>query len=594
MLPSTASREEDNRVIKPTRRGSLAASAHASFVFIVDDDASIRQSLEALIRRAGWEPRTSASVEQFLTVPPVLAPSCLVVEPYLPGLSGLDLQRLLLDRAPLPIIFLAKSADVATTVQAMKAGAFEFLTKPLDEAVLVNVIRCALERSAQELREHSWTHALVERYESLSRREREVMALVVNGRSNKQAGVELYISEATVKAHRGNIMRKMQARSFAELVTLGRSLGAMPQREAPSSSNGSCVYAPRFQQKEATNPMSRDVKGTPYLPKRRALLGGGLAFFVASEMAPLDALADVSGHAVSGPTLETQRWFPGFEPFRIELTEAVITGVKGGRGPPVLLLHGYPETHLEWHRVAPALAQRFTVVAPDLRGYGASSKPPDGDNHEGYSKRSMARDQVALMSHFGFDHFPVVGHDRGARVAHRMALDYPSVVSRLAVLDIVPNYTIFSSVTGATASAYYFWFLMLQAAPLPETLLSNSADFYLRNGLFSGSIPSVIPEEIYAQYLRSYQDPATLHATCEDFRASATIDLEHDKADLATKLRCPLLALWSAHGGAAFYDVLATWGERASDVRGRALPGGHWLPEQLPEELNAELLRFLV
>jgi haloacetate dehalogenase len=296
----------------------------------------------------------------------------------------------------------------------------------------------------------------------------------------------------------------------------------------------------------------------------------------------------------TAPVGSTLHFFPGFDAFRIETEGATINGIKGGRGPPLLLLHGYPQTHAEWHRVAPALAQRFTVIATDLRGYGDSSKPADGRNHEGYSKRSMARDQVAVMQRLGFPHFAVVGHDRGGRVAHRMALDHAESVSRLAVLDIVPTHRLFSSVTKEFASVYYHWFFLIQPAPIPETLIANSADFYLRNSMFRGLIPGAITEDVFTEYLRGYQNPATLHAMCEDYRAAATIDLEHDAADLGVKVRCPLLAIWGGQGAMGpLYDVLATWRERASNVRGTALPGGHWLPEQLPDELTAELIPFL-
>jgi haloacetate dehalogenase len=286
--------------------------------------------------------------------------------------------------------------------------------------------------------------------------------------------------------------------------------------------------------------------------------------------------------------------FPGFTSFRIQTEEVTINGVMGGQGPPLLLLHGYPQTHAEWHRVAPALAQRFTVVATDLRGYGDSSKPPDGSRHEGHCKRSMARDQIAVMRELGFARFAVVGHDRGGRVAHRMALDYPDAVSRVAVLDIVPTLRLYSTVTKEFATVYYHWFFLIQPAPMPETLIAGKEDFYLRHGMFRGLVPSVIPEGVYTEYLRCYQDAATLHAMCEDYRAAATIDLEHDKADLHTKVGCPLLAIWGSKGAMdPLYDVLATWRERASDVRGGPLPGGHWLPEQVPDELTAELLMFL-
>ena len=286
--------------------------------------------------------------------------------------------------------------------------------------------------------------------------------------------------------------------------------------------------------------------------------------------------------------------FPGFKTLRIETPEAVIHGVVGGSGPPLLLLHGYPQTHAMWHRIAPALAMQFTVVATDLRGYGDSSKPADGVNHQGHSKRSMARDQIAVMKTLGFTRFAVVGHDRGGRVAHRMALDHPDAVARMAVLDIVPTRRLYASGTKEFATAYYHWFFLIQPAPLPEILIGSSAEFYLRNGIFRGVIPDIIGEEPYAEYLRCYRDPATLHAMCEDYRAAATVDLEHDESDLGIKVQCPVLAIWGAKGVMdPLFDVLATWRERASDVRGAPLPGGHWLPEQLPGELTAELLRFL-
>ncbi len=284
--------------------------------------------------------------------------------------------------------------------------------------------------------------------------------------------------------------------------------------------------------------------------------------------------------------------FPGFQRFDITTDGATIHGVKGGSGPPLLLLHGFPQTHAEWHRLAPELARKFTVVATDLRGYGDSSKPADGSNHEGYSKRSMARDQVTVMEKLGFARFAVVGHDRGGRVAHRMALDHPGAVTQLAVIDIVPTLKLYTTVTREFATYYYHWFFLIQPSPLPETLITHSADFYLRS-FFRGMIPQSISEQLYAEYLRCFRQPGAIHAMCEDYRASASIDLEHDGADLDTRIRCPLLVLWGAKGAMEpLYDVLATWRERASDVRGKSLAGGHWLPEQLPEEVKAELLAF--
>ncbi len=289
-------------------------------------------------------------------------------------------------------------------------------------------------------------------------------------------------------------------------------------------------------------------------------------------------------------TTKAADFFPGFEIRDIKTSEATIHCVIGGRGPAVLLLHGYPQTHVTWRKVAQQLAQEFTVIAPDLRGYGASSKPPDGENHAGYSKRAMAKDQIELMEQLGFKSFSVVGHDRGGRVGHRMALDHADRVKRLAVLDIVPTYKLYTNVTKEFATAYYHWFFLIQAAPFPETVISNSLDAFL----FEGKAPAWMGEAAYQEYREAFSNPKTLHATCEDYRAGASIDLEHDRADLARKIECPLLALWGAKGAMhQLYDVAETWRERAKDVRGKALECGHFVPEEAPEALLAELLPFL-
>ena len=285
--------------------------------------------------------------------------------------------------------------------------------------------------------------------------------------------------------------------------------------------------------------------------------------------------------------------FEGFERVTIETTGAAINVVKGGKGSPVLLLHGYPQTHVMWHKIAPRLAQDFGVVAPDLRGYGDSSKPPDGENHLGYSKRATAHDQVEVMERLGFTHFAVVGHDRGARVAHRLTRDHPDRVTKLAVLDILPTHTVYQQVNKALATAYYHWFFLIQPAPFPETLIGNNAEFYL-NAMLGRFKPQAITAEAFAEYLRCFRDPATIHATCEDYRAAATIDLSHDEADLDHKIAGPVLALWGEKGFLhKRYDVLAIWRERAVDVRGKAVPCGHFLPEEAPEETLAELRTFL-
>ena len=281
-------------------------------------------------------------------------------------------------------------------------------------------------------------------------------------------------------------------------------------------------------------------------------------------------------------------FFPGFTTRRIETPGATIHTVWGGEGPPLLLLHGSPETHVMWHKVAPRLARSFTVVMTDLRGYGDSSKPPDGENHANYSKRVMALDQIAVMRALGFERFAVAGHDRGARVAWRLAVEHPAVVTRAAVLDIVP--LPYSMITRAFATEYYHWFFLIQPAPLPETLIGGSAAFYLRGRCAERD--GVTPEAC-AEYLRCYTDPAAIHGNCEDYRAGATIDLDHAAEDEDRKVTCPLLVLWGARGTVGrLYDVMEVWRQHASDVRGRPLPGRHFLAEELPDETFAELDAF--
>ncbi len=287
--------------------------------------------------------------------------------------------------------------------------------------------------------------------------------------------------------------------------------------------------------------------------------------------------------------------FPGFEVGRYQTSETEIAYRKGGEGPPLLLLHGYPQTHVMWHKIAPALAERFSVVAADLRGYGDSGKPPRDVCHTNYSKRTMAKDQVELMAGLGFDHFFVVGHDRGARVTHRMALDHPERVEKAAVLDIAPTLTMYEGTDMAFASAYYHWFFLIQPFDLPERLIGADPGYYLERKLAAwGRREGAFTPEAVAEYRRCFDDPATIQATCEDYRAAASIDLEHDRADAGRKIGAPLLVLWGGRGVvAATYDVLATWREKAEDVRGRALDCGHFLPEEEPEETLKELLAFL-
>ncbi len=287
-------------------------------------------------------------------------------------------------------------------------------------------------------------------------------------------------------------------------------------------------------------------------------------------------------------------FFPGFKRISVKTSECTINGVIGGSGPPLLLLHGFPQSHIEWHKMAPLLSKEYTLVITDLRGYGDSSKPADGVNHMGYSKRSMARDQVELMRHLGFETFSVVGHDRGARVAHRMAVDFPNQVKKLVVMDIVPTHKLYTNVTKQFATMYFHWFFLIPDAPLPETLIQNNAAFALKDWAFKGIPKEVIPEDIFQEYLNHFSDPATLHAMCEDYRAGATIDLEHDEADLTTKVPCPVLVLWGSRGAMEpLFNVLETWKERASQVTGKSLPCGHWMAEELPEAVTAEVRQFL-
>lgn len=266
----------------------------------------------------------------------------------------------------------------------------------------------------------------------------------------------------------------------------------------------------------------------------------------------------------------------------------------GGEGPPLLLLHGYPQTHACWHRMAPTLARTRTLVMPDLRGYGDSAKPEGDPAHATYSRRAMAADAAAIMDSLGFARFEVIGHDRGGRVTHRLCLDHPDRVTRAAVLDIVPTRTIFETLNQAVAMAYYHWLFLAQPAPLPERLIGAEPDFYLdwKLGAWGTGLSAYDPAAV-AEYRRCFRDPAALHGMCEDYRAGATIDLAHDTADAHARVTCPLVVLWGAAGlMEKNYDVLDTWRAKGTDVRGRAVAGGHFLPEESPEETLAALAEF--
>ncbi|MCX4163409.1 MULTISPECIES: alpha/beta fold hydrolase [Paraburkholderia] len=289
--------------------------------------------------------------------------------------------------------------------------------------------------------------------------------------------------------------------------------------------------------------------------------------------------------------------FNDFQPVAVEVDGITIRAVRGGHGPALLLLHGHPQTHAIWHKVAPTLAKQFTVIAADLRGYGDSSKPPGLSDHSNYSKRRMAQDQVDLMRSLGFDSFAVIGHDRGGRVAARMALDHPHTVERLVTLDVAPTLAMYEQTSLEFARAYWHWFFLVRPAPFPETLIRADADLYLKQTIGARSAGlKPFTGEAYAEYLRCLQDPATAHGICEDYRASIGIDLEHDRADLAAgrEIECPFVALWGADGvvGQCF-DPLAEWRRWSRDVSGAALPCGHYIPEEAPEVLLERVLPFL-
>ncbi len=289
--------------------------------------------------------------------------------------------------------------------------------------------------------------------------------------------------------------------------------------------------------------------------------------------------------------------FDGFEEFDIRTSGATIHGRRGGNGPPVLLLHGIPETHLMWHRVAPHLAEHYTVVATDLRGYGDSGKPPSAPDHEPYSMRATARDQVELMRTLGHHQFRVVGHDRGARCAYRLALDAPEAVSRLAVMDVIPIGDAWGRADHRFSLAYWVWSFLAAPEPVPEQFIGAAPEVLVNFMLDRWpEVKDAFPAEVRATYIEKFRDPATVHAICEEFRAAATVDFRHDEADRGKrKIACPVLFLWSQRGSVAqlYEDPLEIWREWADDVRGGPIPVGHFIPEEAPEETTRQLLNFL-
>ena len=290
-----------------------------------------------------------------------------------------------------------------------------------------------------------------------------------------------------------------------------------------------------------------------------------------------------------------------FDSADIETGEARIFVRWSGSGSPILLLHGFPQTHLMWRDVAPLLADSYTVVCADLRGYGRSSCPESTPDHDPYTKRAMARDMVRVMAKLGFPRFSVAGHDRGGRVAYRMALDHPECVERIAVLDVVPTMTVWDRADARFALAFWPWSLLAQSAPLPERILAAASEAIVDDALGSwGSPSSTFPPEVRAAYIEALRDPAHAHAICEEFRAAATLDREHDKADSTNgrHMGCPLLAIWSARGPLeAWYaeagGPIALWQAWGDDVHGYALDAGHFFPEEMPEQTAEALVRFL-
>ncbi len=287
-------------------------------------------------------------------------------------------------------------------------------------------------------------------------------------------------------------------------------------------------------------------------------------------------------------------FYKNFKKEKISTAQAEINAVWGGKGKPLLLLHGYPQTHIMWHEAAPLLAEDFLVVCPDLRGYGDSSKPPGKKDHSNYSKRVMSADMVSLMETLGFTSFFAAGHDRGGRVLHRMCLDYPERVKKACVMDIAPTHHMFTNADKQFATGYYHWFFLIQPDGLPEKMIGADPEYYLREKLRRWSAPGAhFHPDAIKEYIRCFSDPSAVHGSCEDYRAAASIDMEHDEQDSDEKIECPLLVLWGDKGFIhRTYDVLGVWKEKAVRVSGKPLDCGHFIPEEKPRETVKELLSF--
>lgn len=287
--------------------------------------------------------------------------------------------------------------------------------------------------------------------------------------------------------------------------------------------------------------------------------------------------------------------FERFENLQIDANGTTINLVKGGNGPPILMLHGYPQTHAMWNKIAPRLAEDFTVVCPDLRGYGDSAKVEGDPDHINYSKRVMAQDQVDVMQNLGFEQFYLVGHDRGGRVSHRLTKDHPDNVLKLVTLDIIPTRTMFQIVNKDFATNTYHWFFLIQPYDFPERVIGADPEFYAGRGFNRvKDADTVFTPEALNDYLRCFNNPGTIHAVCEDYRAGASIDLVHDDADFEQKVNCPMLAMWSSTGYVGrTQNVLKVWQDYATDVRGKSLTCGHYIAEEMPDEAYAAIKEFL-
>ncbi|HXZ00785.1 MAG TPA: alpha/beta hydrolase [Stellaceae bacterium] len=288
--------------------------------------------------------------------------------------------------------------------------------------------------------------------------------------------------------------------------------------------------------------------------------------------------------------------FDGFQHKRINVGGTDIAYVIGGSGPPALLLHGFPQNKAMWARVAPALAERFTVICADLRGYGDSAKPKCLPDRSNYAFRALAEDQLGLMRQLGFERFHLIGHDRGGRTGHRMALDHPEAVLSLAVMDIVPTYAMFMETNRHVAGAYWHWYFLSQPEPFPERLIGNDPDFFYETCLLGWGAAKLsdFDPEMLAEYRRCWRDPGMIHGSCSDYRAGASIDLEHDAADIERKVTCPTLVFYGSAGVMAkLFDIPAHWRRRCANVKEASLPGGHFFVDQYPKETVDILLRFL-